>query len=93
APAEQTLQGLLRGRGLTESGDFVFRAIGLNRLYTQSGITGNPLAFAAMFLLAGLMLALALKLVFGFSSIAALIVFLLVGFALPILVLRRARNK
>ncbi|TIT29738.1 MAG: type II secretion system F family protein [Mesorhizobium sp.] len=59
APAEQTLQGLLRERGLTESGDFVFRAIGLNRLYTQSGITGN----------------------------------LLVGFALPILVLRRARNK
>ncbi|MER9690242.1 type II secretion system F family protein [Mesorhizobium sp. M0091] len=93
APAEQTLQGLLRERGLTESGDFVFRAIGLNRLYTQSGITGNPLAFAAMFLLAGLMLALALKLLFGFSSIAALIVFLLVGFALPLLVLRRARNK
>ncbi|TIU52688.1 MAG: type II secretion system protein F, partial [Mesorhizobium sp.] len=42
APAEQTLQGLLRERGLTDSGDFVFGFVTLNRLYTQSGITGNP---------------------------------------------------
>ncbi|TIW69636.1 MAG: type II secretion system F family protein, partial [Mesorhizobium sp.] len=93
APAEQTLQGLLRERGLTDSGDFVFGFVTLNRLYTQSGITGNPLAFAAMFLLAGLVIALMLTLLFGFSIVTALITFLLVGLVLPLLVLRRARNK
>lgn len=93
APAEKTLQGLLRERGLTDSGDFIFGMVALNRLYTQSGITGSPLAFAAMFLLAGLVLALMLKLLLGLSGVAALIIFLLVGFGLPLLVLRRARNK
>ncbi|KQU97044.1 type II secretion system protein F [Mesorhizobium sp. Root102] len=92
-PAEQNLQGLLQERGLTASGDFVFGAIALNRLYTQSGITGNPLAFAAVFLLAGLVLALMLPLLLGFSTIVAIIVFLVVGLVLPLLVLRRARNK
>ncbi|TIS82410.1 MAG: type II secretion system protein F, partial [Mesorhizobium sp.] len=43
APAEQALQGLLRERGLTASGDYIFGMIALNRLYTQSGVTGNPL--------------------------------------------------
>lgn len=93
APAEQTLQGLLQERGLTGSGDFIFGAIALNRLYTQSGITGNPLAFAAVFLLAGLVVALILPLLLHFSATVAIIAFLLVGFALPLLILRRARNK
>ncbi|CAN7654443.1 type II secretion system F family protein [Mesorhizobium caraganae] len=93
APAEKALQSLLRERGLTDKGDFIFGAVGLNRLYTQSGITGNPLAFAAMFLLAGLVLALMLKLLLGLSVVAVLMVFLLVGFVLPLLVLRRARSK
>ncbi|TIW00376.1 MAG: type II secretion system protein F, partial [Mesorhizobium sp.] len=34
APAEKTLQSLLRERGLTDSGDFVFGMVWLNRLYT-----------------------------------------------------------
>ncbi|MFD2055879.1 type II secretion system F family protein [Mesorhizobium calcicola] len=93
APAEQTLQGLLQERGLTASGDFIFGAVALNRLYTQSGITGNPLAFAVVFLLAGLVVALMLPLLLGYSVPVAIIAFLLVGFALPLLVLRRARNK
>ncbi|TIS57075.1 MAG: type II secretion system F family protein [Mesorhizobium sp.] len=92
-PAEQTLQGLLRERGLTESGDFLFGLIWLNRLYTQSGITGNPLAFAAAFLIAGLALALLLSILLGFSPLVSLIVFVAIGFVLPLLVLRRARNK
>ncbi|ESX87496.1 MULTISPECIES: type II secretion system F family protein [unclassified Mesorhizobium] len=91
-PAEQTLQGLLRERGLTESGDFLFGMVWLNRLYTQSGITGNPLTFAATFLLAGLAMALLLVL-FNFSALASLIIFLVIGLVLPLLVLRRARNK
>ena len=93
APAEHTLQGLLRERGLTDSGDFVFRMIGLNRLYTQSGITGSPVAFAGMFALAGLVLALASSLLLGFSFVFALVIFLIVAVALPLLVLRRVRNK
>ncbi|MER8411574.1 type II secretion system F family protein [Mesorhizobium sp. M1342] len=92
-PAERTLQGLLRERGLSESGDFLFGLVGLNRLYTQSGITGNPLAFAAIFLLAGLVLALLMSMILRFSTLSALIVFLVVGFVLPFLVLRRARNR
>lgn len=91
-PAEQTLQGLLRERGLTDSGDFLFGMLWLNRLYTQSGITGNPLTFAATFLLAGLAMAL-LLVFFNFSTLASLLTFLVVGLVLPLLVLRRARNK
>ncbi|MER9293184.1 type II secretion system F family protein [Mesorhizobium sp. M0510] len=91
-PAEQTLQGLLRERGLTDSGDFLFGMVWLNRLYTQSGITGNPLTFAATFLLAGLAMAL-LLVFFNFSALASLLIFLVVGLVLPLLVLRRARNK
>ncbi|WP_214474170.1 type II secretion system F family protein [Mesorhizobium sp. dw_380] len=93
APAEQTLQGLLRERGLTDSGDFISGFIWLNRLYTQSGITGNPLTFAVWFLLAGLALALLLWFLIGLSTLAALLVFLTVGFVLPLLVLRRAGKK
>ncbi|RVD15707.1 type II secretion system F family protein [Mesorhizobium sp. M4B.F.Ca.ET.017.02.2.1] len=93
ASAEQTLQGLLRERGLTDSGDFLFGLVGLNRLYTQSGITGNPLAFAAIFLVVGLALATILSFFMNVSSLVALIVFLMIGFVLPLLVLRRARNK
>ncbi|MBM2709789.1 type II secretion system F family protein [Mesorhizobium caraganae] len=91
-PAEQTLQGLLRERGLTDSGDFLFGLVWMNRLYTQSGITGNPLTFAATFLLAGLAMAVLLVL-FNFSASASLLIFLIVGLVLPLLVLRRARNK
>ncbi|MES0183030.1 type II secretion system F family protein [Mesorhizobium sp. M0025] len=91
-PAEQTLQGLLRERGLTDSGDFLFGLVWLNRLYTQSGITGNPLTFAATFLLAGLAMAVLLMLI-NFSASASLLIFLIVGLVLPLLVLRRARNK
>ncbi|CDX20644.1 Type II secretion system F domain protein [Mesorhizobium sp. ORS 3324] len=92
-PAEQTLQTLLRERGLTDSGDFVFGLLWLNRLYTQSGVTGNPLTFATSFLLAGLALALLLWFLIGIAVPATFIVFLLVGFVMPLLVLRRARRK
>jgi tight adherence protein B len=93
APAEQTLQGLLTERGLSKTGDFAFRAIALNRLYTQSGITGHPLAFASIFLTAGIVVGLALRLVFGFGSLTALAVAIFISFLLPILVLRRARRR
>jgi tight adherence protein B len=93
APAEQTLQSLLRERGLTDSGDFASNFIWLNRLYTRSGITGNPVTFAASFLLAGLALALIFWLFLGFSAPAAILVLLAVSFVLPLLILRRAGNK
>jgi len=93
APAEQTLQSLLRERGLTDSGDFASSFIWLNRLYTRSGITGNPVTFAVSFLLAGLALALIFRLLLGFSAPAAILVLLAVSFVLPLLILRRAGNK
>lgn len=92
-PAEQTLQGLLRERGLTNEGDFAFSAIFLNRLYTQSGITGNPVAFAAAFFAAGAAIALMMRLLLVYSAISSLLIFILIAIALPVLVLRRARNR
>lgn len=92
-PAEQTLHGLLRERGLTSSGDYLFGAIGLNRLYTQSGTTGNPILFAVIFVLAGLVVGLVATLVFNLPMVVGFIAFFVVGFVLPLLVLRRARNK
>lgn len=93
APAEQTLQSLLRERGLTDSGDFISGFVWLNRLYTRSGITGNPATFATSFLLAGLALSLISWLLLHFSAPAAILVFLAVSFALPVLILRRACSK
>ncbi|MGX8009960.1 type II secretion system F family protein [Mesorhizobium sp. ORM8.1] len=92
APAEQTLHNLLRERGLTDSGDFISGFVWLNRLYTQSGVTGNPMTFAASFPLAGLALALVLWFL-GLSAPAAVLVFLAVAFALPLFILRRAGKK
>ncbi|RWA76271.1 type II secretion system F family protein [Mesorhizobium sp. M1C.F.Ca.ET.193.01.1.1] len=92
-PAEQTLQGLLRERGLTTTGDYLFGAVGLNRLYTQSGTTGNPILFAALFSLAGLVIGLLLTLLINLPMFVGFIAFLVVGFVLPLLVLRRARNR
>ncbi|PBC01413.1 type II secretion system F family protein [Mesorhizobium sp. WSM3860] len=92
-PAEKTLQGLLSERGLSESGDFLSRFIWLNRLYTQSGVTGNPLSFAAMFMLSGLALSLLFAFLLNYSALASMIIFLVVAIVLPLLVLRRARNK
>lgn len=93
APAEQTLQGLLKERGLDARGDFAFGLVGLNRLYTQSGITGDPFAFLAMFLAAGLVAALLARFLLGFGYLFVLLTFLFVGLLLPYLVLRRARSR
>ncbi|TPN89355.1 type II secretion system F family protein [Mesorhizobium sp. CU2] len=93
APAEQSLQSLLQERGLTASGDFAFGAVALNRLYTQSGITGSPVSFAAVFALAGLVLALIAILLLSSSVLVASLIFLFVGLALPLLVMRRAKNR
>jgi tight adherence protein B len=92
-PAEQTLQGLLQERGLSKSGDFAFRAVALNRLYTQSGVTGHPLAFVALFVAAGMVIGLVLRLIFGFGLPIAVPAALFVGFVLPLLYLRRRRSK
>ena len=91
--AEETLQGLLRERGLDAKGDFAFNAIWLNRLYTQSGVTGSPIAFASMFLAAGAVTGLVVRLFIGIPTLVAFGLFVLVGILLPILVLRRARNR
>ncbi|HZY48425.1 MAG TPA: type II secretion system F family protein [Devosia sp.] len=90
--AQDNLKQLLRERGLTESGDYLLGLIWLNRLYAQSGITGNPLVYLARFVGVAAILAIAVRL-FGYSLYAALALFLLVGLALPFWRLRRARLK
>ncbi|ESY09821.1 type II secretion system F family protein [Mesorhizobium sp. M0615] len=92
-PAEQTLQGLLLERGLTNTGDYLFGAVGLNRLYTQSGTTGNPILFATIFLLAGAVAGLLLWLLTALPVVLGIVAFFVIGFVLPLLVLRRARNR
>jgi len=92
-PAEQTLQNLLRERGLTADGDFAYGIVWLNQLYTQSGITGSPLAFGLVFLTAGALVAVAMRVVFTFSLVAVLLVFIFVAVCLPLLWLRRKRKK
>ncbi|WP_244742018.1 type II secretion system F family protein [Mesorhizobium sp. L-8-10] len=78
---------------MSETGDFAYGAIALNRLYTQSGITGSPIAFGMTFILAGVAVALVLRLFLIVGSLSAFLSFLLIGFALPILILRRARKR
>jgi tight adherence protein B len=93
APAEQTLQSLLRERGLTANGDFAFGILWLNKLYTQSGITGNAMAFWLAFVAAGALVAVALRTLLASSLILVTVVFVLVALVLPLLWLRRARKR
>lgn len=93
APAEKTLQNLLQERGLTAEGDFAFGILWLNQLYTQSGVTGSPLAFGLVFFAAAALIAAAMRVLFSFSLPAVLSVFLIVAFVLPLLWLRRARRR
>jgi tight adherence protein B len=51
------------------------------------------MTFVASFVLAGLAMALLLWFFLHVATLVALIIFLVVGFAFPLLVLRRARNK
>lgn len=93
AGAETALQSLLVERGLDTSGNFAFRVLWLNRLFTQSGVTGSPVAFAAMFVMAGVAVGMVLRLLVGAPLLVSFIALLVVGIALPLLVLRRARNR
>lgn len=92
-PAEKTLQNLLQERGLTADGDFAFGILWLNQLYTQSGVTGSPLAFGLVFLAAGALIAMAMRVLFSSSLLAVVAVFLLIAFLFPLLWLRRARRR
>lgn len=93
APAEKTLQNLLQERGLTADGDFAFGILWLNQLYTQSGVTGSPLAFGLVFAAAGALISVAMRALLSFSLLAVLATFLVVALVLPLLWLRRARKK
>ena len=88
-----TLQTILKERGLDSKGDFAFGAVWLNRLYTQSGWTMNPVAFASTFLLTGAALMLALMLYFSVNLMLSALVGGSVMFVLPLLILRRSRSK
>jgi tight adherence protein B len=91
-PAQDSLKQLLRERGLSETGDYIFGLIWLNRLYAQSGVRGSPLAFLLRFVVAGIVVAVVLRLLgvsLPFMALAAV----LIGLALPFWLLRRARTR
>ena len=92
AKPQEALRTLLKERGLTASGDYLFALLWLNRLYAQSGVTGNPFAFFAMFATAGLLLAVVVKLLGG-AVVLALLAGLFVAAVSPLLFLRRARRR
>jgi tight adherence protein B len=89
---QEALGTLLTERGLTASGDYLMRVVWLNRLYLQSGRTGGPLAYFLKYAVLGM----------GLTGILAVLRFplaisvpagLVLAAALPLLMLRRARNK
>jgi tight adherence protein B len=88
---EGALRNLLRERGLSETGDYVFGLVWLNRLYAQSGITGNLARYFGVFLIVGVVLAMGILLLRG-SPVLAVLVGLIVAVVLPIVWLRRARS-
>jgi tight adherence protein B len=90
--AQETLKLILKERGLSETGDFAYGFIGLNRLYVQSGKRGSPLVFVAIYMLAGATIA-GIMVIFDFLPVAALGIGLVVGLLLPYVLLRRARSK
>lgn len=91
-PAQDNLKQLLRERGLSDSGDYLFGLIWLNRLYAQSGITGSPLLYLGRYVVVALVLAIAAR-VLGLSVAAAVAIFVAVGVLLPFWRLRRARTR
>src|SRR5438105_3543711 len=61
ARPQEALRALLRERGLTDSGDYIFGLLWLNRLYAQSGVTGNPAVFFSIFGATGALAVLVVK--------------------------------
>jgi tight adherence protein B len=90
--AQDNLKQLLRERGLTEGGDYLFGLIWLNRLYAQSGITGSPLVYLARYVIVALLLAIAARF-FSVSIPAAILIFVVIGGLVPFWRLRRARTR
>lgn len=90
--AQETLKLILKERGLSETGDFAYGFIGLNRLYVQSGKRGSPIVLVAIYMLAGATSA-GLMIIFEFPLIPAVAFGLLIGLLLPYMLLRRARAK
>lgn len=91
-PAEHTLKLLLKERGLSETGDFSYGLIALNRLYVQSGIKGNPTTFLFSFIVAGVIM-FALLSAFAVPMFVGLLAGTFIALLLPLIVLKRARSK
>lgn len=91
-PAEHTLRLILKERGLSETGDYSYGLVALNRLYVQSGVRGNPATFALGFLIAGITTFVVLT-ILDLPVLIALAGGVAVAVVLPLLFLRRARAR
>jgi len=90
--SEAVLAKLRKERGLDDAGNYRYALVALNRLYLQSGMTGNPVAFFASFLFVGLGLGTAAVMLTG-SFLPGAFVALVIGMALPLLTLVRRRAR
>ena len=90
--AQGDLKELLRERGLTDAGDYRLGLIWFNRLFAQSGVRGNPVAYLIRFVIVGLVLAVVARFL-GLSLPGAIAIFVVVGALLPFWRLRRARAR
>lgn len=91
-PQEDALKSLLRERGLTATGDYVFGMVSLNRLYLQSGVTSSPGLLTIIFIAIGVVTTIVLR--FAGVSLGLSVAFGVALFVvLPLLYLRRRRAK
>jgi tight adherence protein B len=87
---EAVLIDLRKERGLDDAGNYKYALVALGRLFLQSGTKGDPLAFLGSFLVVGLGVGVSAFL-FNRSILTAVFSTLVIGIALPVLVLWRRR--
>ncbi len=89
---EAALQSLLQERGLDASGDYRYSLAFYNKLFLQSGMTGNPLVYLASFLIGGTVTGIIVFLITKSTAFAGL-TFLLIAMPMPFIVLLRLRAR
>jgi len=89
---EDALQSLLQERGLDASGNYLYPLAFYNKLFLQSGMTGNPLVYLASFFIGGTFAGIVVFLLMR-SLPFGVLTFLLIATAMPFVVLLRMRAR
>ncbi|MDH3580674.1 MAG: type II secretion system F family protein [Hyphomicrobiales bacterium] len=83
---------MLQERGLDATGNYLYSLAFYNRLFLQSGMTGNPLVYLASFLIGGALAGIVVYLILN-STVFSLLTLLLIAVPMPFLVLLRMRAR